>query len=185
MQKRLYCKWSALALLYLIGGRKPYRFVLTLLLRRHMGLILLSVSMRNIDNSVNSSPSLHSPLTGSRAISSPSSNIWIHQFHAKRSRIAPNSITEYRPREANALADYFAGQASAWLLQNGSPQVPTAEPLQSRLIHPMICYCKPMRSYWARIEKGRLSLSCENNLAVVLLNLGDLPAGKRGNVLPR
>ena len=40
----------------------------------------------------------------------------IHQFHAKRSRIAPDSITEYRPREANALADYFAGQASAFLL---------------------------------------------------------------------
>ena len=53
----------------------------------------------------------------------------IHQFHAKRSRIAPNSITEYRPREANTLADYFAGQASAWLLLNGSPQVPTVEPL--------------------------------------------------------
>ena len=53
----------------------------------------------------------------------------IHQFHAKRSRIAPDSITEYRPREANALADYFAGQASAWLLQKGSPQVSTAEPL--------------------------------------------------------
>ena len=52
----------------------------------------------------------------------------VHQFHAKRSRIAPDSIAEYRPREANALADYFAGQASAWLLQKGSSQVPTAEP---------------------------------------------------------
>ena len=53
-------------------------------------------------------------------------------------------------------------------------------PLQSRLIHPTIYYCKPMRSYWARIEKGRLSLSCENNRDVVLLNLEGLPAGKRG-----
>ena len=53
----------------------------------------------------------------------------IHQFHTKRSRIAPNSITEYRPREANALADYFAGQASAWLLQKGSPRVPAVEPV--------------------------------------------------------
>ena len=52
----------------------------------------------------------------------------VHQFHAKRSRIAPDSITEYRPREANALADYLAGQASAWLLQKGSSQVPTAVP---------------------------------------------------------
>ena len=39
----------------------------------------------------------------------------INQFHAKRSRVAPGSITEYRPREANALADYFAGYASAFL----------------------------------------------------------------------
>ena len=40
-----------------------------------------------------------------------------------------NSITEYRPREANALADYFAGQASAWLLQKGSLRVPAVEPV--------------------------------------------------------
>ena len=53
----------------------------------------------------------------------------IHQFHAKRSRIAPNSITEYRPREANTLADYFAGQASAWLLQKGNLRNPTVEPI--------------------------------------------------------
>ena len=53
----------------------------------------------------------------------------IHQFHTKRSRIAPNSITEYRPREANTLADYFAGQASAWLLQKGSLRIPTVEPI--------------------------------------------------------
>ena len=52
----------------------------------------------------------------------------VHQFHAKRSRIAPDSITEYRPREANSLADYLAGQASAWLLQKGNTQVPTAVP---------------------------------------------------------
>ena len=60
----------------------------------------------------------------------------IHQFHAKRSRIAPNSITEYRPREANTLADYFAGQASAWLLQKGSPQVPTGEPVEVQVDPP-------------------------------------------------
>ena len=52
----------------------------------------------------------------------------VHQFHAKRSRIAPDSITEYRPREANALADYFAGQASAWLLQRGGTQVSNSVP---------------------------------------------------------
>ena len=52
----------------------------------------------------------------------------VHQFHAKRSRIAPGSITEYRPREANALADYFAGQASAWLLQGEGTQVSNSVP---------------------------------------------------------
>ena len=46
----------------------------------------------------------------------------VHQFHAKRSRIAPDSITEYRPREANALADYFAGQASARTSTGSNPQ---------------------------------------------------------------
>ena len=59
----------------------------------------------------------------------------IDQFHAKRSRIAPSSVTEYRPREANALADYFAGQASAFLLNRGenceqieSPTAVSADP---------------------------------------------------------
>ena len=32
-----------------------------------------------------------------------------------RSRLAPASTTEYRPREANVVADYLAGQASALL----------------------------------------------------------------------
>ena len=37
-------------------------------------------------------------------------------FHRKRSRLAPHSITEYRPREANAIADHLAGEASSYLL---------------------------------------------------------------------
>ncbi len=44
----------------------------------------------------------------------------INQFHAKRSRIAPSSVTEFRPREANALADYFAGQASSFLFDRSA-----------------------------------------------------------------
>jgi len=40
----------------------------------------------------------------------------IDRFHAKRSRLAPSSATEYRPREANFVADYLAGQGSAFLL---------------------------------------------------------------------
>ena len=40
----------------------------------------------------------------------------IDRFHQKRSRIAPLSATEYRPREANFVADYLAGQGSTYLL---------------------------------------------------------------------
>ena len=46
----------------------------------------------------------------------------INTFHRRRSRAAPNAITEYRPRETNAISDYLAGQASAWILDN--PQDP-------------------------------------------------------------
>ena len=53
----------------------------------------------------------------------------IHQFHAKRSRIAPDSITECRPREANALADYFAGQASAFLLDRSADNMQQDAPI--------------------------------------------------------
>ena len=40
----------------------------------------------------------------------------IDRFHAKRSRLAPSSATEYRPREANFVADYLAGRGSAFFL---------------------------------------------------------------------
>ena len=40
----------------------------------------------------------------------------LDRFHQKRSRIAPLSAAEYRPREANFVADYLAGQGSAYLL---------------------------------------------------------------------
>ena len=42
----------------------------------------------------------------------------INRFHVKRSRLAPSSATEYRPREANFVADYLAGRGSAFLLHN-------------------------------------------------------------------
>ena len=42
----------------------------------------------------------------------------INTFHRRRSRAAPNAITEYRPRETNVLSDYLAGQASAWIRDN-------------------------------------------------------------------
>ena len=42
----------------------------------------------------------------------------INNFHRRRSRVTPNAITEYRPRETNVISDYLAGQASAWILAN-------------------------------------------------------------------
>ena len=53
----------------------------------------------------------------------------INQVHAKRSRIAPSAVTEYRPREANALADYFAGQASSFLLDRGADSAQLESPV--------------------------------------------------------
>ena len=42
----------------------------------------------------------------------------INTFHRRRSRAAPNAITEYRPRKTNVISDYLAGQASAWIRNN-------------------------------------------------------------------
>ena len=41
----------------------------------------------------------------------------VDQFHRKRSRLAPHSLTEYRPREANVIADHLAGEGSSYLMQ--------------------------------------------------------------------
>ena len=52
----------------------------------------------------------------------------IDRFRQKRSRIAPLSTTEYRPREVNFVADYLAGQGSAYLLalQHSQASLPNA-----------------------------------------------------------
>ena len=109
----------------------------------------------------------------------------IHQFHTKRSRIAPNSITEYRPREANTLAIILRGKLVHGSFKKVAYETLLSSQLQSRLTHPMICCLKPMRSYWAHIKKARLFSSCVKNLGAVSLNLEDLRAGMRGNVLPK
>lgn len=44
--------------------------------------------------------------------------VLIDLFHRRRSRVAPQALTEYRPCETNVIADYLAGQASAWVLAN-------------------------------------------------------------------
>ena len=41
----------------------------------------------------------------------------VDQFHRKRSRLAPHSSTEYRPRKANVIADHLAGEASSYLMK--------------------------------------------------------------------
>ena len=60
----------------------------------------------------------------------------IHQFQAKRSRIAPDAITEYRPREANALADFFAGQASSYLTEEGAASGRVIAPIDTAIDPP-------------------------------------------------
>ena len=52
----------------------------------------------------------------------------INTFHRRRSRVAPNAITEYRPRETNVISDYLAGQASAWIRDNQHDPRCTGEP---------------------------------------------------------
>lgn len=54
----------------------------------------------------------------------------INRFHSMRSHLAPHSAVEYRPREANFVADYLAGQASALLLEqlkSGDSPLPIQE----------------------------------------------------------
>ena len=58
----------------------------------------------------------------------------------KDSRVAPNAITEYRPRETNVISDYLAGQASAWILDNPNDRrCSTGGPFRYQLIRPMNC----------------------------------------------
>eukprot|EP00434_Breviolum_minutum_P037644 symbB.v1.2.033388.t1/scaffold4123.1/size58836/8 len=52
----------------------------------------------------------------------------INTFHRRRSRVAPNAITEFRPRETNVISDYLAGQASAWIRDNQHDPRCTGEP---------------------------------------------------------
>lgn len=59
----------------------------------------------------------------------------IDRFHARRSRLAPSSATEYRPREANFVADYLAGQGSALLLHR-TETLTALEGLQEHEVNP-------------------------------------------------
>ena len=59
----------------------------------------------------------------------------INTFHRRRSRAAPNAITEYRPRETNVISDYLAGQASAWIRDNPHDPRCSGEPF-SIPVHP-------------------------------------------------
>ena len=74
----------------------------------------------------------------------------IHQFHTglhltRLQNTAPEKRTHLRTTLLDKLVHgFFKKEARESLLLSQ---------LQSRLIHPMIYFCKPMRSYWARIEK--------------------------------
>ena len=51
----------------------------------------------------------------------------IDRFHKLKSRVAPTAQPEYRPREANFLADFLAGEASGSL--NGADKAPANQPV--------------------------------------------------------
>ena len=52
----------------------------------------------------------------------------VDRFHKLKSRLAPTALPEYRPREANFLADYLAGEASKSL--RGLATKPTCQRAQ-------------------------------------------------------
>ena len=53
----------------------------------------------------------------------------VDRFHRLKSRLAPTAQPEYRPREANFLADYLAGEASGSL--KGTANAPAEQAMQS------------------------------------------------------
>ena len=63
----------------------------------------------------------------------------IDRFHQKRSRVAPLSTTEYRPREVNFVVDYLASQGSAYLLllQQSQSQLPSSPVLYLDIAPPL------------------------------------------------
>ena len=52
----------------------------------------------------------------------------IDRFHKLKSRVAPAAQPEYRPREANFLADFFGGEASGSL--KGVDKAPASQPVK-------------------------------------------------------
>ena len=52
----------------------------------------------------------------------------IDRFHKLKSRVAPAAQPEYRPREANFLADFLAGEASGSL--KGADKAPASQPVK-------------------------------------------------------
>ena len=52
----------------------------------------------------------------------------IDRFHKLKSRVAPAAQPEYRPREANFLADFLAGEASGSL--KGAGKAPVSQPVK-------------------------------------------------------
>ena len=73
----------------------------------------------------------------------------IHRFHAKRSRIAPQAITEYRPRKRMPLRTILLDKQAPFCLIRVQTFSNLNHQLISRLIHAMIFSCKQMLSSWA------------------------------------
>ena len=82
----------------------------------------------------------------------------IDRFHAKRSRLAPLSATEYRPREANFVADYLAGQGSAFLLHCSEASTASEGIIEHEVNPPYELLLKHNASIFGRHAAGKTVL---------------------------
>ena len=82
----------------------------------------------------------------------------INRFHAKRSRLAPLSATEYRPREANFVADYLVGQGSAFLLHRPEASIASEGIIEHEVNPPYELLLKYNASIYGRHAKGKTVL---------------------------
>ena len=62
----------------------------------------------------------------------------LDRFHRLKSRLAPSAQPEYRPREANFLADYLAGEASGSL--KSASRRPAEQPTQTHRLEAALPY---------------------------------------------
>ena len=109
----------------------------------------------------------------------------IHRFHTKGAGLHPTRSQNIAPEKQTHLRTILRGKLVHGSFKKVTHKTLLSSQLQSRLTHLMICCLQPMRSYWAHTKQARLFSSCVKSLGAVSLNLEDLLAGMRGNVLPK